>query len=199
MSQIKADFSGAFHKTAVLKSVPKATKHALTQWATDTVMMLKKRAASMQKSGKGRKTGLLARNIGMESSVGEVAYKIVIGTGVGRTQSVKYASIQDAGGTIKAKKKKLTIPLGSTKGLIRNFPGGFFFKSKAGNLLYAQRVGKGKRARIKPLFVLKDQVTLPATHWFSGTADARGKDLAEVMKPAHVLKIAEGMARGANA
>lgn len=196
-SQVKADFTGAFHKSAVMKSIPKATKHAITQWATDTVMMLKKSAASMKKSGQGRKTGHLARNIGMESSLGEEAYKIVLGTGVGRTQSVKYASIQDKGGTIKAKKKKLTIPLGSTKGRIKNFPGGFFFTSNKGNLIYAVRVGKGKRAKIKPLFVLKDQVTLEATRWFSGIADAREKDLTDAMQPEHVLKIAEGMAKGA--
>jgi hypothetical protein len=198
MSQIKADFSGALHKTAVMVRLPKATKHVLTQWATDTVMMLKKSAAAMQKSGPGRKTGLLARNIGMQATPSEDLYKILIGTGVGGTQSVKYASIQDQGGVIKAKKKYLTIPLGSTKGLIRNFPGGFFFKSAAGNVLYALRVGSKRNPKIKPLFLLREQVTLPATHWFSGITDARAKDLAEAMKQGNILKVAEGMAAGAN-
>lgn len=194
MSQIKRDFSGAFHKTAVLKRIPKAEKHVVTQWATDTVMMLKRRAASMQKSGKGRKTGHLARNVGMESSLREDDFKIMIGTGVGRTQSVKYASIQDQGGVIKKKDKMLTIPLGATKGLIRNYPGGFFVKSSAGNVLYCQRVGAGARAKLRPLFLLRDQVTLEATNWFSGIIDAREKDLAEAMQPEHALKVAEGMA-----
>ena len=197
MSQVTADFSGAFHKTAVMARLPKATKHVLTQWATDTVMMLKKSAASMKKSA--NKTGALARGVGMQATPSEGLYKIIVGTGVGGTQSVKYASIQDQGGIIKAKKKMLTIPLGSTKGLIRNYPGGFFFKSKAGNVLYAMRVGSKKSPKIKPLFVLKDQVTLEATHWFSGITDAREKDLTDLMKQGNILKVAEGMVTGANA
>ncbi len=196
-TRLTADFAGAFRKTAVLKRLPKASKHVIGQWAADTVLMLKRRASSMQKSGKTKHTGYLSRNIGMEASVGDAAYKVILGTGVGRTQSAVYASIQDKGGVIKKKDKHLTIPLGSTKGRIRNFPGGFFFKSKSGNLLYAQRAGSGKRAQIKPLFVLKDQVTIPATHWFSGITGLREKDLTEALKPEHVLKVAEGMSREA--
>lgn len=197
MSQVKADLSGAIRKTATLLTVPKATKHVITQWATDTVMMLKRAAGAMQKAGPGRKTGQLGHNIGMEATPSESLYKVIIGTGVGRTQSVKYASIQDVGGTIHKKDKMLTIPLGKTKGLIRNYPGGFFFKSKRGNLLYAVKVGGKKNPKILPLFILKDQVTLPATHWFSGIVDARKEDLQDAMQPESVLKVAEGMARSA--
>lgn len=196
MAGIKADFGGALRKTQVLARIPKATKYQATLWGSDTLRMLKERARSMQKAGKGRKTGQLARNVGMEVSANPERWQILLGTGVGRTLQVKYARIQDQGGAIKMKDKMLTIPLGSTKGLIRNFPGGFFFKSRAGNLIYAMRSGKGKRARIKPLFVLKDQVTLPATHWFSGIVSARKADLGEMMKPGTVLRVAEGMVGG---
>jgi hypothetical protein len=193
-TQLKADFTGAFHKSAISKCIPKATKHAITQWATDTVMMLKKSAAAQQRSGPGRKTGHMGRNVGMESSIGDEAYKIVIGTGVGGTQTVKYASVQDKGGTIKAKKKFLTIPLPGVKGVARNYPNAFLCTTAGGQWMLAEPKGK---TGIRPLFLLRPQVTLPASHWFSGIADAREKDLAEAIRPEHVLKIAEGMARGA--
>lgn len=196
-TQFSVDFTGAIHKTATLKAMPKATKHVLTQWATDTVMMLKRSAAAQQRSGRGRKTGQMGRNVGIEKTGNEEVTKIVIGTGVGGTQSVKYASIQDQGGTIHKKTKLLTIPLGATKGLIRNYPGGFFFRPKSGGLFYA---GPGKTRSGKPLralFVLKDKVTLPASHWFSGIAEPRAADLAALMRPEHVIKVAERMAKGA--
>jgi hypothetical protein len=172
VSQIKKDFSGAFHKTAVLKRTPKAEKHIVTQWATDTVMMLKKRAASMQKSGKGRKTGQLARNIGMESSVREEDFKIIIGTGVGRTQSVIYAKIQDEGGTTKA----------------------HIIKPRNGKVLAFTVGSETVFARV----VHHPGSKIPASRWFSGIIEARAKDLAEAMKPEHALKVAEGMAAGEN-
>ena len=168
MSQIKRDFSGAFHKTAVLKRIPKAEKHVVSLWATDTVMMLKKRAASMQKSGKGRKTGQLARNVGMESSLREDDFKIVIGTGVGRTLSVKYAKIQDEGGTTKP----------------------HIIRPRNGKVL-AFTVGS---ETVFTRIVHHPGSNIPASHWFTGIIEARAKDLEEAMQPRHLLRVAEGMA-----
>lgn len=63
-------------------------------------------------------------------------------------------------------KQYLTIPIASESYGNRilmgedtpRFENGFFFTSKAGNLLYAQRQGQGKEATIHPLYLLKPSV-----------------------------------------
>jgi len=63
-------------------------------------------------------------------------------------------------------KKYLSIPIASesygNRMLIGEtaprFENGFFFTSKAGNLIYAQKQGKGKDAQIHPLYLLKPSV-----------------------------------------
>jgi hypothetical protein len=199
--KIVRDFSAAIRKTQALKAVPRAFKRVITGWAAETVQVLKRSATDMKKSGPGRKTGQLARSVGMEISAAEEAYKVTVGTGVGRGLASKYARIQDEGGTIHKKDKMLTIPLPGVKGTIRNFPGGFFFKSKAGNVLYVMprwkkvRGGENsKSAGFTPLFVLKDQVTLPATMWFTGPMRTRLEYLEEAARPENVLKVAQMIA-----
>ncbi len=204
MSQFTADFSGAFRKTQVLFGLPKAVKRQATVWSSETVKLLKRSAAGMQKSGRGRKTGQLARNVGMEIVADSSGYRILIGTGVGRTLSVKYARIQDEGGTITKKNKMLAIPLPGIKGSPSNYPGAFVIRSKKGNVLLVQRRWKKVRGGenyiqtqdLMPLFVLKDKVTLPATHWFSGIIQAREPALAEMMKPEAVRAASEQMVGG---
>ena len=92
MSKFTADFSRAFRKTQVLYGLPKAVKRQATTWSSETLRSFLKRSASnMQKSGRGRKTGQLAKNIGQEIEGNSQGYRILLGTGVGATQSVKYA------------------------------------------------------------------------------------------------------------
>lgn len=68
-----------------------------------------------------------------------------------------YARIHDQGGVIKpVKAKYLTIPLGNMK-RAKKGAGLFFIKSKKGNKLLVRKKGKG----IEPMFLLKDQVTIP--------------------------------------
>ena len=64
MSKFTADFSRAFRKTQVLYGLPKAVKRQATTWSSETLRLLKRSASNMQKSGRGRKTGQLARNVG---------------------------------------------------------------------------------------------------------------------------------------
>jgi hypothetical protein len=196
--KIEHDFAGALKKTQTLKALPRAFKKVVTGWAAESVRVLKRSAQDMKKSGPGRKTGDLARNVGMEIGREEDAYKVAVGTGVGDTKSVVYARIQDEGGTIHKKDKKLTIPLPGVKGLIKNYPGGFFIKSRAGNVLYViprwQKVRGGENSRrggFTPLFVLKDEVKIPASYWFSGPMRTRLEYLEEAARPENVLKIAE--------
>ncbi|MEA3367986.1 MAG: hypothetical protein U9R68_07720 [Planctomycetota bacterium] len=74
--------------------------------------------------------------------------------------------------TIRPKRAKfLAIPIGenlTSAGVPRfdsprDVPDGFFFRSKAGQLLFGHRKGKTSRARVRPLFVLKKEVTVHGT------------------------------------
>jgi hypothetical protein len=155
VSGIKSDFRGAFKKTDVLKTTPKALRFQATRWAAETVKMLKRSAASMKEGasmGHG-KTGALARAVGMKIVAGFRFFTVRIGTGVSSLHDVKYAKIQDEGGTVNARnaffiiqniKDKprhgpfLTVPLRGVKGRVSNYPGAFAIRTKTGKFLIAQ-------------------------------------------------------------
>lgn len=168
---MKIDMTGALRKTAMLKKAPQAARKQLQRFGAHSVVELKRAAAGMKRSGSGRKTGQLARAVGMTMP----GQTLTIGTNVQKQTDVKYAKIQDEGGTIKAKKKFLTIPLKGVKMRARDYPDAFFLRAK-GNLFLVQP--KWKKARggesygrggLDFLFLLKPEVHLPATRWFSGT------------------------------
>jgi hypothetical protein len=200
MSPVAVDFSGAFHKTAALKALPKAERHIIGQWASDTVQILKRRAAGMQTSVRqygGKKTGQLARNIGFVIKGGEGVTVAEIGTGVGGTQSVKYAMIQDEGG--------VTHPKVTEK--MRKWAWAMYYQEfgreiRGMHLRGAERRGAKETYRAignkYMAIALTKQPTLtvrvPASHWFSAIAEARIRDLEEAMKPENQMKVAEGMA-----
>jgi len=105
-----------------------------------------------------RKTGSLTRSI--------IMYPTSPTTYVDIGSNLVYARIQDLGGEIRPKSGKyLTIPLPGVRGSIRSHSGGFFIRSKAGNLLYVKKAGNG----IKPLFVLKDSVKIKGNRYLSTT------------------------------
>jgi len=187
-----ADIRGALAKSAALKLVPRAAKAQVTAWTTKTVAELMRAASRLQKSGAGRHTGDLARNIGYEIGATEERWQTIIGTGVGGRKSIVYAAIQDKGGTINARNRKyLTIPLAGVKGTAANYPGSFIVRSKKGNLLICERGRDG----LRPLFALKPSVTLPATGWFSNAVYARQPLLDEMMRPEALFERAQAMAR----
>lgn len=199
-SSYKFDARGALQKTAELKALPKAAKFALTEWAADTVRILKMSARTLQRSGKGKKTGQLGRNVGMLTGVKDGKWTVAVGTGIGGTVSVPYARIQDLGG--------VTHPRVSDK--MRKWAW-FMYRKEAGVQARALRKelpglsrGKAKEAgRMAASMYLgialtkKDRLTVhvPATNWFTGVVEGRKRDLAEAMRPEHIMKIAAGMAR----
>ncbi len=201
--KIEKDMTGALKKTQALANVPKAFKKTVTAWAADSVKELKRSASDMKKSGPGRKTGQLARSVGMKvTGDAEKSMSVAVGTGVGGTLASKYAKIQDEGGTIKPKNKKyLAIPLPGTKGVPANFPDAFIIKSKKGNLLIVQRKWKkvrgGENSRqtnnLELLFALKKEVTLPATQWFSRPMRQRLAYLEAMTTPERIYEEAEKM------
>lgn len=223
MIGVRADFAGAEKKSAACLNISKAMRFQATRWAADTVRSLKRSAASMQKGhamGHG-KSGQLARAVGMRvTNAPGRAYMVTVGTGITMPNPIKYAKIQDEGGTIRAKNASftiqnikgkphlgpyLTVPLRGVKGRMRDYPGAFVIRAKSGRLLVVQPrwskargkkagwLGSGYQSSIKPLFVLKSSVELKATHWFTGIIEGRAPELAEMMDPGTVLNIAEQM------
>jgi len=190
--KIKTDFVGQMQKSAILKSIPRAFKTNATNWAADT----KRYIMNSYKGGKVFKRPPKEIDQNLDAKVfvtGPEQATIVIGTGgyVGKTPVV-YADIQERGGTIRPKGHPfLTIPLPGVKGVIANYPDGFFINSKKGNLLYATTTGK--RGKLKPLFLLRRQVTLPARRWFSTPIAERRPELDRTMLPASVWATAQAM------
>jgi hypothetical protein len=174
------DVTGAQKKTETIKRLPVFLQYLLTEWATKTVETIKKARILRGKP----------INVGMEIRGGDKP-SAIIGTGVGTAKEVPYGRIQDEGGTIHAKDKLLTIPIPPAKGRVANYPGRFYIKSKAGNVLCCQRTGKG----LKILFVLKEQVTIPASHWFSKPLGDRLWFLDNILDPDTVWKMAQEFER----
>lgn len=168
-------------------------KDIFASWAIETVKALKISASRLRKTAQRKsawgKTGELARNIAYQLTQKRDGVSTVVGTGLAGKKSVKYAWIQDKGGTIHKKNKMLTIPLGNATGRIANYPDGFFIKSKKGNVLYCQRKGK----ELVPLFLLRDSVEIPETRWFSGVVDKREPVIREMLRPENVFRRAQEM------
>jgi len=83
----------------------------------------------------------------------------------------KLARHKDKGGTIRAKNKLLAIPISeeSRKRSPSFFPNLFSFRSRKGNLILAEKDGKG----VKLLFVLKKSVKQKGLKWFPTIKDIR--------------------------
>lgn len=178
-----------------LSGFPRAFRTIYSRWAVSCIEPLKRSAAKLKKTAHRKrawgKSGDLARNIGYELKGNEKEILTTIGTGVGGKKNVVYAYIQDRGGTIRAKGKKLTVPLGNTVGRIADYPDGFFLKSKKGNVLYCRRDGK----KLIPLFILKDEVNIPGTDWFSSVMNGKKKELERALDPENVFRISLELGR----
>ena len=174
---LRADFSGAIRKTEVLKTLPKAHKYQATSWTAETIRLLMRSAANMQKSAKyKKKSNLMGRNIGQLIAAGNDRWTIAIGTGIGGKQTVPYALIQDKGGT--------TRPVVTER--MRKWAWWAFYKFK--------------EDRFKAIALTKQgtlTVNIPESKWFSGVIEQREPILSAMMQPDVVLKVAEIMASGA--
>jgi phage gpG-like protein len=131
-----------------------------------------------------RRTGNLAKSMGWRVNRDEKGdFEAQIGSGASlRTDRMIYANIHETGGIIRpTRAKMLTIPLSVAKtpaGVSRftarevrdgltQYSGSFIRRSKAGNLIIFGTRGD----KVVPLFILKDQVTVPARRYMSITVD----------------------------
>jgi hypothetical protein len=178
VSQITADFSGAFRKTQILGRVPKATKFQATSWTAETIKELKRSAADRQLSAKlhhGKKTSQMGRNIGQSISTGADKWSILIGTGVGGKQSVKYALIQDQGGVTHPK-------------VTKKMRGWAWYMYKQWGEERYKWLALTKKSELN--------IVIPASQWFTSIIEKRKPELAAMMSPAAVLRVAEIVSSG---
>jgi hypothetical protein len=98
-------------------------------------------------------------------------------TSISIGSNVIYAKVQDdkRNTTILPKTmQNLTVPVDRTvKGRARQYNNTFVIRSKKGNLLLVKTVGKGKKKKIKPLFILKKQVTIKGTGFITDNINNR--------------------------
>jgi len=186
---VKIDTTEAVKKTKALMNIPKATRYQLTKWGSEFERYLKQVATTGRYIGRykgGVRTGALRRSIKQKLSRIADGYKLEIGT-VGS----KYARILERGGTIRPRRKQyLTIPLPGVKGWARNYKNAFFIESRKGNLLLAQK--KGKKG-LKPLFVLKKSVKIPAFRWLEKSMKDRKGKLDRMLNARQLYLVAKKM------
>lgn len=165
------------------ENMSKAFHFQLQKWTGKTVKhIIRNVSGGILKT----RSGHLRRSITGRTFKDQLIYTI-IGSGIFGRKAVKYARKLEKGGIIRPKKAKmLTIPLPGIKGKAANFPKAFIIKSKKGNILLVEKRGK---KGLRPLFVLKKQVKIPAFHWLRDSIKDMKPDLLRSLKPAEILKV----------
>ena len=167
------DASGAVKKTATLQTIHRAAIKQAQTWGGEAVFALKDRVRDMQGAGTGRKTSQLGRSIGMKTT-GNI---IQIGTNLNRVGDVKYARIQDEGGT--------THPRVTPK--MRRWAWWMYYKSKQLDAKY-KAIALTKKATLT--------VKIPRSGWFTDTMDTWERVLPAYMDPMVLYREAEKMLGG---
>lgn len=110
---------------------------------------------------------------------------------------LKYANLQEYGGTVlPVKGKYLALPIGAALGRRgipkkagpRDYPEGFFFTSKRGNLLFGRTIKKRKKKEIELLYSLRTSVYIPPRLGFRKTWNDLGQS--------RIRRIRAGFQRG---
>ena len=121
-----------------------------------------------------RRTGKLAQSI--QSKVMTNGLSVETGSGVKSGSPLPYSDIHEKGGTIKPKNAKyLTIPtsFAMTRAGAAKFTAKDLFNTNPGKVFIAKDMiflKTGKQS-IKPMFILKKEVNIPARRYLSTTAD----------------------------
>jgi hypothetical protein len=203
MSGIQADFSGAIKKMNNLLCIPKAVKLQATRWASETVRDLKSSSGTMQKSvgPLHKKTSQLARATGMKVGPFPGGFQLGVGTGFG-TVNVKYAKIQDEGGTThptvtERMRRWAWWAYGVEQGVQRRALKKMLPSMGAKMRRETARMGASKYLGIALTKKAKLDVKVPASKWFTRVIEQREPVLHEYLDPEVVYNIASQM-RGGN-
>lgn len=154
-------------KTNALRNIPKATRKQLETWLADTVLAAM-RSANEKKKGTG--TSQTGRNIGMHVEVLGETLRGSVGTGVGKTQSVKYANWWDQG---------------SHPRVTDRMRGWAWYMFKETNDGVYKGIALTKKARLDN----------PASHWFSSVIEKRSPLLDKMMEAESIFEVAMKMTR----
>lgn len=174
-----------YRKRRKTERLDKAYRLQLNIWGAKTVKhILKNLRGKILKVG----TGHLRRSIAYKDKSKKGVSSVTVGAGVAGRRAPKYAEIHETGLPIitPKKAKALTIPLPGVKGVAANYPDAFLIKSKAGNTLLVEPKGK---EGIRPLFVLKKSVKMPARRWLSRSRAEMKPELLRLLKPAEIIRV----------
>lgn len=175
-----------YRKRRKLQRLDKAFRFQLTRWGGKAKLrILKNLRGPILKV----RTAQLWRSMGYKAKTEGYKSSVEVGSGVAGKKAPVYARPLEKGKTIRPKKAKmLTIPLPGIKGVAANFPDAFIIKSKKGNVLLVEK--KGKKG-LRPLFVLKKSVKIPAKHWLSDSMKEMRPDLIKYLSVKEVMKVLE--------
>lgn len=194
--KVTVDMTEAMRKTATLRMIPKAFRKNAEDWAGETIRYIKQsykggRVFKRPPKEFDLRLGHLVKPFGTERA------EIILGTGqaIGR-EPVVYAEIHERGGWIVPKKARaLTIPFPGVKGVAANYrANSFIIKKQNGANVGMIATVTGKRGKLKPLFLLRKSVRLPARYWFSTPIAERIPFLTMMMSEEGVWARASQMA-----
>jgi len=196
---LSVDFSGAMRKTKMMMSIPASARKRLKDWAAVTVKELRLSAREKHMKGRGpnKVSGHLWRNIGMEVEVTQNAYKVGVGTGVAGKANVKYAWIQNFGGTTHP-----TVTARMKRYMWWRHYKEFGREVRGMGLRGAERKGAlatwGNHSIYKAIALMrlgtKLNVKIPASHWFTEVIDRRKPLLGPVLDAAAIWRECEALA-----
>jgi hypothetical protein len=173
---------------AIIRAISHLPEVARVEMLKETLRLGQVAAGELSRSVRSKlaldPTGRLARSflVTAEDKGGVVSSTAASG--------LAYAAIQDQGGTIRAKSKKLAIPIRGKPGAPRRGQGPrdfgrplFFIPSMGGRApLLAEHVGK--RRKVVPRYVLKTSVRINGTHYLE---DASNRFIEETNKTAELM------------
>lgn len=196
--KVQKDFSELWRRQRAVEMLPRAFERQVNKWAAMTIKHIKERIRGGQGFFKREPKELAQRLDYRAIKEGDGKMMVVLGSGkyVGRKEVV-YAAIQEYGGVVVPKKRKvLTIPFPGVRhsaNMYREF-GSFIIRTKEGKGIIAMEVGK--RARLKPLFLLSRRAVLPPRRWWSKSLGEMKGKLEEMISDEEVWVRALEMARG---
>lgn len=169
MANIKVSASLKSVKDNLEKGMSEMNKTLGLQIFRALTLIEKKIKDNIKKAGLQRRTGRLL-NVWGENKTVDVSGNTA--TGTISSKGVPYAAIHEFGGKIRSQGKKLSIPLspnrradGAPKITLKELFGGLgsrVFITKNGVVMLATQAKKNKFTKMTPMFVFKDEVTIPA-------------------------------------